>query len=41
VRNEGEKVRIEHGERREEREGGRGSGFWNGATWENDGLMTI
>jgi hypothetical protein len=38
---ERKKVRIRHGERREESKGGRGSGFWSGATWENGRLVTI
>jgi hypothetical protein len=41
VGNEGEKVRAEGGERREEREGGRVSKLWSGATWESGVLVRV
>jgi hypothetical protein len=41
VGNEGEKVRAEGGERREERERGRGSKLWSGTTWESGALVKV
>jgi hypothetical protein len=41
IGNEGEKIKIGHGEKRKKKERGRGSRFWSGATWENGGLVTI